>query len=317
MIMEKILRKNPIKLVDVGASSGIDSRWHKIKHLRPILFEPDPREFDRLKKQLPDHYVVLNVALADKAQEIDFFLCKKQQVSSCFQPNRDFIDRFADPQRFDIKKCIKIQADTLDNQLRKNGISKIDFLKLDAQGFEYHILRGATDALDSVLGLEVEVEFVELYEKQPLFVDVHQCLSEKGFAIYDLRRYFWKRRVLECFHAALKGQLVFGEALYFRTPENLINSECNLEKVVRAVCLYNVYGYFDAALSLIDLAMEKSVISREEYNELYSEIKSGIGRRYIPEFRGKGRIYSLLIKLANQFSLKSWGYGTDDKLGNR
>jgi FkbM family methyltransferase len=86
--------------------------------------------------------MVLNSALSDSSREIDFYLCKKQTVSSVYSPNRDFLDNFPEADRFDIVKKIQLQTDTLDNQLDANGISGVDFIKVDAQGHELPILKG-------------------------------------------------------------------------------------------------------------------------------------------------------------------------------
>jgi len=49
--------------------------------------------------------------------------------------------------------------------------------------------------LNNVVGIEVEVEFSELYEKQPLFNDVDNFIRDKGFELFDLRRGYWIRKV--------------------------------------------------------------------------------------------------------------------------
>jgi len=83
------------------------------------------------------------------------------------------LERFHKPERFDIVENITIQCDTLDEALREEGLTDIDFIKLDTQGSELQILQGASSVLtDSVFGLEIEVAFTELYKGQPLFADV-------------------------------------------------------------------------------------------------------------------------------------------------
>jgi FkbM family methyltransferase len=58
-------------------------------------------------------------------------------------PNFDFLAKFPDAERFEVLKTIKIETDTLDNQLKKNGITEIDFVKIDTQGHELPILQGS------------------------------------------------------------------------------------------------------------------------------------------------------------------------------
>ena len=66
------------------------------------------------------------------------------------------------------------------------GLPPIDFLKLDVQGAELDVLRGATQTLENVLVIESEVEFVPLYKDQPLFGEMQVFLRERGFLFHKL-----------------------------------------------------------------------------------------------------------------------------------
>jgi Methyltransferase FkbM domain len=60
--------------------------------------------------------------------------------------------------------------------LCQNNINNVDAIKLDTQGSELDILRGATHVLPTVSLIDIEVEFNELYDGQPLFCDVDRFL---------------------------------------------------------------------------------------------------------------------------------------------
>ena len=193
--MENASRNDdPLTIVDIGASGGIHARWSASPcGLRAVLFEPDPREFDALTSMAPDNWTVINSALSDRSGDIEFRLARKQQVSSAYPPNRAVLEKFPDPERFHTVKTIKIRADTLDNQLKINGIQDIDFIKIDAEGYALPILKGGGESLRTVIGLELEVEFLPLRQGQPWFPDVHGFVQELGFELVDLRRYCWRR----------------------------------------------------------------------------------------------------------------------------
>ena len=228
--MDILLNNNHLVIVDVGASGGIDPRWSKTTEFyKGILFEPDPREFDALKKNSDNNLIVINSALSDSNKEIELHLCKKQEVSSVYLPNFNFLNKFADSERFNVEKIIHLNADTLDNQLKKEGIDEVDFIKIDTQGYELSILKGCSSCLENVVGLEVEVEFESVYIGQPLFSEVDNYVKENGFILVDLKRYYWKRKLSED-TGIQKGQLVFGDALYLRTPEGLLSIN-NIERI--------------------------------------------------------------------------------------
>jgi hypothetical protein len=56
-------------------------------------------------------------------------------------------------------------------------------LKIDVQGAELSVLRGAEKTLESVDSIFVECSFVELYEGQALANEVIEFLAARGFSI--------------------------------------------------------------------------------------------------------------------------------------
>ncbi len=116
-IFTDLYSKNPLVLVDIGASGGFASNWKPAsKYLKVIGFEPDEREFANLMNKNDQKVLYLNTALYNRAQEIQFFMNRKQQTSSVFEPNRSFLDQFPESHRFDVMKIAKMKTDTLDRQ---------------------------------------------------------------------------------------------------------------------------------------------------------------------------------------------------------
>ena len=70
-------------------------------------------------------------------------------------------------------------------------VIKPDFVKLDTQGTELYILEGMQHTLKrAIFGVEVEVEFIEMYKNQPLFNEVDIFMRKLGFHLFDLKKYF-------------------------------------------------------------------------------------------------------------------------------
>ena len=313
--MDKLLNNNHLVIVDVGASGGIDPRWSKTTEFyKGILFEPDPREFDALKKNSDNNLIVINSALSDSNKEIELHLCKKQEVSSVYPPNFNFLNKFADSERFNVEKIIHLNADTLDNQLKKEGIDEVDFIKIDTQGYELSILKGCSSCLENVVGLEVEVEFEPVYIGQPLFSEVDNYVKENGFILVDLKRYYWKRKNNKN-TGNRKGQIIFGDALYFKSPEQILSSSnISQEKIIRTIYVYLAYGYVD--LSQVLLNNSKNELEERVYILLLSLLKKYEKEKVISSNRVTrkfGFIFhklSMLLEQGNDYS------GTDRNLGN-
>jgi FkbM family methyltransferase len=64
--------------------------------------------------------------------------------------------------------------------------SKRLFLKADTQGFEEHVLNGATETLKSTIGLQLEVLTAPLYANQASFQKMHSKLAALGFGIWNI-----------------------------------------------------------------------------------------------------------------------------------
>ena len=159
------------------------------------------------------------------------------------------------------------------NEIKINNINEVDFIKIDTQGYALPILRGYANNFDSVIGLEIEVEFEPMYEGQPLFSDVDNFVKDKGFSLVDLKRYYWKRQN-NVNTGNSKGQMIFGDALYFKSPEQiLLMPNSSQEKIIRCIFIYLSYGYVDLAQTLLKNATNKELLSEEIHDLLLIELK--------------------------------------------
>lgn len=314
--MKTFLQNNPLIYVDVGASGGIHKRWYQFgSGVKSILFEPDKKEFEKLASNESENAIIVNSALAEKSKKVDFHICNRQEVSSIYKPNRNLLERYENPERFHIQRTISLEANSIDNLLPKEGIHEIDFIKIDTQGSELDILKGANNYFGNLIGLEVEVEFVELYQGQPLFTEVNSFVESKGFSLIDLRRYYWRRK--EGGFIGRKGQLIFADALYFREPENLASLvDLTQEKIMRAIHVYLAYGYDDFAITLFQISENENLLSEESLKGIQLLLQNSKRKYVLPDFRGKGRIKNLISYIGDKFSTRRFYAGTDIKLGN-
>jgi FkbM family methyltransferase len=316
-------KQNKLKLADIGASGGLQDNWVPAEsHLQVIGFEPDEREYVNLiKNNKNENVVFLNAALYKERTTLDFHLAKKQMVSSIFKPNRSFLDEFPEADRFDIEETVKIDVDTLENQFRKHNIADLDFIKVDTQGSELFVLEGATEILKKdVFGLEIEVEFAPMYVDQPLFADVDQFVKQLGFQLFDLKPYFWKRNSGKKYGNP-KGQLIFADALYFKTQEalsNILNKNQDDDwirsKVLRSIAICILYGYLDYAMDIFNKNI--CLFSKIERKVFITNVQNSISiSNKIPTFKGRSRLVNLIHRLSKIFEVSDW-VTNQQKLGN-
>ena len=303
----RFYERRPLVLIDVGSRGGLAEHWkHAEEYLLVIGFEPDVRSYEELSKTERSYRTSqLNLGLYNEKTCLNLYLTRRPGDSSILKPDRRFLDRFPESRRFDIVETTKISVDTLDNQLRQQGIADVDFIKVDTQGTELHILQGAANTLSQVtLGLEIEVEFSQMYEDQPLFADIDSFVRGLGFQLFDLKPYYWKREAGQNYGGP-KGQIIYADALYLRELDSLVslvNSlqdiESSKSKVLRALSLCAIYGYQDYALEIVEATNE--LFDETEIQLLLTEAttREPVHDR-IPNFRGRARLSTALALSSN------------------
>jgi len=261
-LIRNILPLMPRSLVycDVGARWGIGDPWKSFEALLGLLrFEPDGEEYASLMKKRGQNDLIFQYALYREAKDIPLNVTKSRGCSSLYEPNFECLNHYADVKRFEIERVVDIPASSLDLLFGAGVFAKIDFIKIDVQGAELDILKGGQEVLSKqALGMEIEVEFQPLYKGQPLFSDIDVYIRDTfGLQIQDLKKTYWKHPVGIDVGAA-KGQLIFGDALYFRSPYEVLpwcsqfDRKEAADKILMACLMGVVYGYLDYSLCLLN-----------------------------------------------------------------
>jgi hypothetical protein len=60
------------------------------------------------------------------------------------------------------------------------------YLKIDTQGFDIEVLRGAGDSLPAVKALQTEASVIGIYKGMPQYMDTIRYLEQRGFDITGL-----------------------------------------------------------------------------------------------------------------------------------
>ncbi|MEE8076064.1 MAG: FkbM family methyltransferase [Candidatus Binatia bacterium] len=131
----------PLTLIDVGAGGGIDRRrWGRFRNLTVIGFEPDEREFTKLKNT--ERHRWFQVALYGSDGLFDLNVTRYQTGTSLLEPNLELIQKLNVPvSDFDILRKVPLRCRTLDALCSEYGLVP-HVIKLDTQGTELDILRG-------------------------------------------------------------------------------------------------------------------------------------------------------------------------------
>jgi FkbM family methyltransferase len=197
--------------VDVGARGGLHPRWADCSiHVQGVGFDADERECERMNAQ-GDGVLYLPYALgsADGATAT-LRITDSPGSSSLLEPNRAVLDQFIYGSKITVKATVPVTLTTLDTACERHDIQP-DVIKMDIQGAELDVLKGATRAMENALLVESEVEFQPLYIGQPLFRDIDAFMADKGWVLLGLRRDFWRRAVAS---SPDGGTLTHADVLY-------------------------------------------------------------------------------------------------------
>lgn len=316
-----LLEQQSLVFAHIGARSGLHNYWRAFEpYLRVIAFEPDQRSQPRKSPNSGVQHIPYG--LSNKAGKQRLFLTAKPGDSSFLSPNFPIVSRFPTHDDFRIIAEQIVTVETFDHLTATNQVPAPNFAQLDTQGSELYILQGAKESLrTSLIGLEVEVKFIPLYQSQPLFAEIDTFLRSYNFEIFDLRRYHVKRRHGQ-FLGGSQGQIVAADAIYLRSAESLATRLNQLPDQVQrqtllaqALLVCQVYGYFDYALELLTAA--KTYLNPDDFIKLAKYLNRHRGNYYrLPNFPGRGTIAKIALKLGRLLTPPNKSGVIRDYLGN-
>ena len=78
------------------------------------------------------------------------------------------------------------RLDVLFPMLTRDIPSPRALLKMDTQGFEVEVFKGARGCLDSIVGLQSEISVKQMYENMPHYIETLTVFEAAGFELYNL-----------------------------------------------------------------------------------------------------------------------------------
>lgn len=133
-------------IVDVGANAGLYT-YHAVAvapEVPTLALEPITELAEllcaNLKRNLRGAARVANVAASDTAGEAEFFVADSDEVSSLRSDHVYEYEGNAGARRL-------VRTATLDQLIPEHGLNDVDLIKIDVEGHELSVLRGAEETL--------------------------------------------------------------------------------------------------------------------------------------------------------------------------
>lgn len=183
-IRKLVVKKAPV-CIDVGAHWGETVNSLAAIFERPTIyaFEPSHESFKRLVQNpniLPSH--CFQLAMGESDQD-----CRLKTFEDTFL--NSILELHADGGRLDspMTGTETVEMIRFDTFFQRHKLGEVDLLKIDTQGYELTVLKGAEASLlnGSIRNVLLEVNFANLYKGQSAASDIFQFLASCGYGFVD------------------------------------------------------------------------------------------------------------------------------------
>jgi FkbM family methyltransferase len=171
----------PDLVLDVGANIGQFALVARdaFPNTPIISFEPLPQAAEVLSKVMNGdrNFQLKNFALGETPSKQMINVTQKNDSSSLLGLSTKHQDLYGSK----VANQIEIEVKKLDDALSTAELGKSTLLKIDTQGFELAVLKGAQKHFKNIKWIYAELSFQELYYGQPLASEVIVWLADNGY----------------------------------------------------------------------------------------------------------------------------------------
>jgi FkbM family methyltransferase len=169
---------SPATCVDVGAYHGEWTRLFKsvFPDSRVLMVEAQDSKRDILQRvtaELGDSVRYQNALLSAREDDVVTFY-EMETGSSLFEETSPYP-----------RVAVEKRTRTLDSVLSEHLFARVDMLKLDVQGAELEVLKGAERALSQTEVLLMETSLMPVNAGSPTFAEVIEFVAARGFRLFD------------------------------------------------------------------------------------------------------------------------------------
>jgi len=210
MLMKLSKQKiEPNIIIDIGANKGQFSvSSSKIFPNACIYsYEPVPETFAKLQLSTKtlDNVVIKSFGLGEQKDQVIMNTNTHSHSSSMLHLANGHKQAFPDAKE---SAQVLVDVATLDDEFENIELNGTVLLKIDVQGYEAHVLKGAKKLLVDVDYVLLEVSFKPMYEGEALFDEIVELLSTFGFRFL---------RPIDWLESPNTGEVLQMDALFVRS----------------------------------------------------------------------------------------------------
>lgn len=197
-------------VLDVGANDGGYGKFLRSAGFMGniVSFEPQANAHDKLvemSRSDPAWKIAPPMALGDVESELEINVAGNSTSSSLLTMLPSHVES-APYSKCIGKEIVKVhRLDGLDEPVIR--AAKRIYLKIDTQGYEKPVLLGAKGIIDKVVGIQLEMSVIPLYEGQALFQELLTWLDDAGFEMWGVAPGFMNQTT---------GRMLQFDGIFFR-----------------------------------------------------------------------------------------------------
>jgi FkbM family methyltransferase len=306
LVDQCVFGTEPFCLFDVGCAGGIDSLWRLFgDQFSGVGFDPQQDEIERLRRDERSQNVKYVAALIGLGTDHEFNVRRRADARTS-DPYFDPLQRSSAAARWNmgsssqsnvIGEALTKTKFSITEYAKQNGLSRVDFIKIDTDGFDLEAAISATDIIRpcNVLGFMIESPFTGSdKETANSFHNIDRFMREQGFMLYVLAQRNYSRAALPAPFVyripaqTVSGQLHWADAVYLRdgaSPQyrSIWGQELSTISLLKLAALYELFQLPDCAAELI-------VVHRDRIAELADPEK--MLDRLTPQLNGRQLTYN-------------------------
>jgi FkbM family methyltransferase len=198
-------------VLDVGANDGGYAKFVREAGFKGniVSFEPQADAYKRLlikSKDDANWHVSTRMALGDAEAELEINIAGNSTSSSLLSMLPSHVESAPHSKNIGKEKVAVHRLDALNNEVIK--AAKRIYIKIDTQGYEMPVLLGAKGLMDKVVGVQLEMSVIPLYNGQVLYQELFNWLEKAGFDMWGLESGFMNQET---------GRMLQFDGIFYRS----------------------------------------------------------------------------------------------------
>lgn len=265
LLLQRLTLPRRTRILDVGANPLDEAPYAallKAGGCDVVGFEPQAEAFAKLEAAKGPNETYLPFAVGDGGEKT-LHIYRRSGFTSMYRPDTAATaalgaDGWSKVARKEVMQTVAIDHD--------DRVGPFDLMKIDIQGGEVDVFRGAVKALAQATSVIVELRYFPIYRGEPMAGGVDDELRRQGFILHKFL--FTKSRMIANSQAAhlrerrVQDQAIDGDAVYLRRLERLPACDDNQLKHL-CILAAAVFHSHSLVLHVLDLLVARGVVEAD------------------------------------------------------